>query len=61
MRTKTRKAIVKAQDSEGEYLAVTAGSEVGRGAVIQAFESHRRRDGSQRRFDTWDIARSPEE
>ncbi|KAL4866899.1 hypothetical protein BDV12DRAFT_187099 [Aspergillus spectabilis] len=61
MRTKTRKAIVKAMDSEGEYLAVTTGSEVDRGAVIQAFESHRRRGvGSQRRFDTWDLARSQE-
>ncbi|KAL5339043.1 hypothetical protein BJX70DRAFT_177089 [Aspergillus crustosus] len=60
MRSKTRKAIMKAQESEGEYLAVATGGEVDRGAVIQAFENHKRPDGSARRFDTWDIARSQE-
>jgi hypothetical protein len=62
VRSKTRKALIKARHREGEYLArnLTTASEVDRGAVIRAFEAKRRGDGSGqgRRFDTWDLARS---
>ncbi|RDW70562.1 putative sterol glucosyltransferase [Aspergillus mulundensis] len=65
VRSKTRKAVVKARQREGEYLAATvtraSGSErIDRGAVLRAFEE-RKRGGSgvlSKRFDTWDIANS---
>ncbi|KAL4973118.1 hypothetical protein BDW66DRAFT_162365 [Aspergillus desertorum] len=63
VRSKTRKAVIQARHREGEFLArsLAAASEaIDRGAVIRAFETKRRGDGSEqgRRFDTWDIARS---
>ncbi|KAL6232331.1 hypothetical protein BDW75DRAFT_22879 [Aspergillus navahoensis] len=63
VRSKTRKAVIKARHREGEHLTqtlMTASEAVDRGAVIKAFEAKRRGDGSGqgRRFDTWDIARS---
>ncbi|KAL4782156.1 hypothetical protein BJX76DRAFT_349619 [Aspergillus varians] len=61
-KSKTRKEILKARQREAEYLFAKAEHDrMDRGAVIRAFEAKKpRKDGSGRRFDTWDNARNQE-
>ncbi|KAL4886738.1 hypothetical protein BJY04DRAFT_204881 [Aspergillus karnatakaensis] len=45
MKYKTRKAIMRAYDREGQHLALALRGSVNRSAVVQAFEYHRHRGG----------------